>query len=675
MDNNFNNDTNDINNNINSGFEAPSSDNPLNLEFEEPYVQTGMTNLSSDNLATVKPKKSRKWLVPTLAGLGVAVAACVCSVLFIPQVNNFFKLHTQNPTSYYQDIEKDNIKETIENRSEDIKKVTSSLSTLTGEIVESNSFSDLSIAVPENAGGLSGIKLTINDGFKDFVHPYIGQDGGMAATLVTEVLKSVDSLTIDSVAMVNKEQQVSMDFSFTLNENNIISANAIIDLKNYVVYFTIPEVTDTVFSIKIPERVISEYKDDLKESLAMVEMMYGKLDQAAKYLDENNEEFLEFIEKYTLIVVDSMEDAELSKNVEVDVNEVVVEYTEIVVKIDEKMANKIGKNVIEELKDDEFAMEFAAIFDVSEGDYDAAMAEALDEIESADTDDEDSASTINYYTYVNNKGEIVGRGFGDDEARITYVTYEKDDTNQFQLTFKSDMETSSGELILRGKSTGEDSKSGNVILEFKNEEYDFDAKCEYKDCKLVDKDLCLYSGNFTFTTTFPELEPFAFVMDLDAKDKLQTITMDLLYNDEKTVTLELSTGYTEYKEIKIPSNTLEIKEDTTPEELLPVLKKLKLTTIKANLKKALNSETLNSTIDALFTEYGLDVVDGDMTDEELEQLIKSFSNEEIIYEDDEITYEDDDFMDDIEDEVEDDERTGDDGDPSMFMDFYLNGPQ
>ena len=94
MDNNFNNfneETNEVKENINSGFESPSSDNPLNLEFEEPYVQTA-TSSSVSNLATVKPKKSRKWLVPTLAGLGVAIVACVCSVLFIPQVNNFFKL-------------------------------------------------------------------------------------------------------------------------------------------------------------------------------------------------------------------------------------------------------------------------------------------------------------------------------------------------------------------------------------------------------------------------------------------------------------------------------------------------------------------------------------------------------------------------------------------------------
>ena len=72
MDNNFNNETND-NNPINSGFEAPDANNPLNIEFEEPYVQAPS---ASTTLASAKPKKSRKWLIPTIASLGVAIEGC-----------------------------------------------------------------------------------------------------------------------------------------------------------------------------------------------------------------------------------------------------------------------------------------------------------------------------------------------------------------------------------------------------------------------------------------------------------------------------------------------------------------------------------------------------------------------------------------------------------------------
>lgn len=673
MDNNFNNENND-NQNLYSGFESPSADNPLNLEFEEPYVQSNVTSTAAENLATVKPKKTRKWLVPTLAGLGVAIVACVCCVLFIPQVNNFFKLNTQDPTSYYQDVEKDTIKNSIEENADNIKGMTAALSQVTGELAAASDINTLYANLSENAAAFTGIKLTVNDGFKDFVKAYMDTDGGVASELSTELFNSFNSISIDGVTMANDKQQMSMDLSIALNETTIISANMILDLKNYTVYFAIPEVTDTTFKIQIPERVIAEYKDDLAEDMALLDQVYGLLDESVKYLEDNHDEFLEFIEKYSVIIIESFEDAELSKNVEVEVNDVVVEYTEIVIKIDEKMANTAAKNVLEALKDDDFAKGFIAAIEISEEEYDKTIADALKEIEEADLDDEGSKETIDLYTYVNNKGEVVGRGLGAEGDLITYVTYEKDDETQFQLNIKATSENNPGKMVLRGKSEGEDAKSGYVIFEFVNDEYDFNVKCDFKDAKLENADLGLYSGTFTFTSTFPELEPFEFILDLEATDKSQTITMDLLYNDAKTITYELSAGLKEYKEIKIPDNALVITENVTPQELLPTLRKLNLTTVKDNLKKALNSEKLNSVVDAAFAEYGLDVVDGDMTDAELEQLFKTLSEatgskEEVLYEDVELYPEDDD---DLLTE-ENDEKTGDDGDGSKFMDAYLNG--
>ena len=120
--------------------------------------------------------------------------------------------------------------------------------------------------------------------------------------------------------------------------------------------------------------------------------------------------------------------------------------------------------------------------------------------------------------------------------------------------------------------------------------------------------------------------------------------MDLLHNDKNTVTLELSAGYVDYKEIKIPSNTMEIKENITPEELLPEVKKFNLVKIKDNLKGALNSETLSSLIDSAYTEYGLDAVDGSMTDDEINALVSIINdntNNKIAYSDPEVIFDDD----------------------------------
>ena len=670
MDNNFNNETND-NNPINSGFEAPDANNPLNIEFEEPYVQAPS---ASTTLASAKPKKSRKWLIPTIASLGVAIAACVCCVLFIPQVNNFFKINTQSPTSYYKDVEKAAIEDQTEENAENLKKMTTALSQVTSNLATADDITNMfgmTSSIAPNTAAFSGVTITLNDEFKDYVKSYIAKDGGMSSTLASEFINSFDSITIDNITMISDKNQISTDLSITLNKTKIISVNLIVDLKDYVVYFSVPELTDTVFSIKIPQRVINEFKDDFEENSAMLKEIFGQFDAGVQYLDENNEELAEFIEKYAIIIVDSFDGAELSKSKEVDVNDVTVEYTEIVIKVDQKMAADIAKNVMEELKDDEFAIGFANAIGISKDEYNKTISDILEEAAAVDSD-KNSDATVDLYTYVNNKGEIVGRGIAANGDVVTYVTYEKDDECQFQLTITE----TNCEFIVRGKSTGKDSKSGKVILESQVDDDKISFTCEFTNVQMVNEDLGYCTGIFALTTTYPELEPFELIFKLDADKTTQNITIDLLYNDMKTITLDFSVGQGEYKEIKLPGNTFELKEELNGEVLIPELRKINLVALKSNLKNAMNSETISSTIDTYFAQYGLDAMDGDMTDEEVTNLVKTIAT--LTGVDDE--YYEDTTIEEIETEVEkeyedvDDERTGDDGDPSQFMDFYYNGP-
>ena len=642
--NNFENENNELNSNINAGFEAPSADDPLNLNMEEPYVQTPIPSVASDNLASVKPRKSRKWIIPTLAGVGVAVAACVCSVLFIPSVNNFFKLHTQKPIAYYQDVEKENIKDTIEEEGEQIKEFTSALAEATKNLSASTNLTNLEAIPVENNGGYSNIKIALNDEFKKIVKSLITETDSTAtmanATMANAILDSFKNVSVESVAMVNDKSQVSMTLNITLNDSQIISANVIVDIANYTVYVAVPQVTDTVFSVTVPKELIEELESELAADEDEINAILDKIDETVQYIEDNNDELLEFVEKYALIIVDNLEDAELSKKTEVDVNEVVVEYTEVVVNVDSDTVNKIAEAVLSELKDDDFAIELAKQFDVSKEQYKTTIDELLDEMNEAADSENTSDATLDIYTYINSKGEIVGRGISVENTKVTFVTYEKDDETQCQFDMVVEGEDNPGHLTLKSKCSGEGKKSGYIVFEFENDEYDFNVKCEAEDFEIVNETLGYCNGKITITTSFPQLEPFAIVIDAKATKKDQTVALDVLYNDSKTITVEFSAGEKAYEEIKLPGNSFEITQNTDPQSLLPELKKLNLVNIKDNVKKAVNSDAINSVIDDVFASAGLDIADGDMTDEEVNQLMSALSNDD--YEDeDEVVFDTD----------------------------------
>ncbi|MBQ3060912.1 MAG: hypothetical protein IJD02_00555 [Lachnospiraceae bacterium] len=647
MDNNFNNENDEVKN-INSGFEPPSSNDPLNLGLEEPYVQT-QTTTAADNLAAVKPKKSHKGLIIALASLGTVIAACIACVLFIPSVNNFFKLYTQKPAAYYQDVEKKNIEENIEKNSEHIKELTSYMAEITGELAKmenTTSFESLADIPWVNSTGYCNLELTVNEQIKTLIAPFaenMDSDANVSG-IVGELINSLDSVSINSIATINEKQQVAMDLSFTLNNSKVISANMIIDVKNYAIYFAVPEIIDTVYSVKIPQDMVDKFSNELNTELDSqldeLQEVYKKLDDAVSYLDDNSDEFVEFIEKYSNIVVETLDEATINKNTAVDVNEVEVEYTEIIVKVDGEKLSEIIENILDALKDDDFAIGLAEKMGMSKDDYSMSFDKILKSFEESKDTEKDNSKTIDLVTYVNTKGEIVGRGFKAGDVTITYATYEKDEETQFQLTISNSGEDAPGHMNIKGICKGEDTKSGYVVYECDIEEYDFNIKGEFEDAKVVNEELGYFEGKYTITTNLPELEPFAIVIDAKATKKDQTVTFDVLYNDAKTITLELSAGEKDYEEIKIPSSVFEITPNIDAQSLIPELQKINLVNLKDNVKKAINSDTLNTTIDYLFEATGLNIVDGDMTEEEVNQVISALSED--YYEDeDEVVFDTD----------------------------------
>lgn len=649
MDNNFNNE-NDEEKNINSGFEPPSSEDPLNLGFDEPYVQMP-TTIANDNLAAVKPKKSRKGLIIALASLGTVIAACICCVLFIPSVNNMFKLYTQKPAAYYQDIEKKNIEENVEKNSEHIKELTSYMAEVTGELASMDNIysfytvQNLSQIPVENSTGYCNIELTVNDTFKSLIKSFTGNNGAMSS-VANELINSLSSVSINSIATVNEKQQIAMDLSFTLNSSKVISANMIVDIKNYAMYFAIPEITDTVYSVKVPQEVIdklnTELTDELKAEFDDLQEVYKMINDAVAYLDDNSDELIEFIERYTMVVVETLDEAEVNKNTEVDVNEVTVEYTEIVVKIDEAKFLEICQNVLDELKDDDFVKGLVKKLDVTEEQYTKYIEMLLEDLKDEKVDED--GQVIDFCTYVNTKGEIVGRALKFEMATISYVTYEKDEETQLQFSMNVGPEDDKFEFYIKGKCEGEDSKSGYLAVDCDVDKYDFNVKCEFEDAKIVNEELGYFNGKYTITTNFPELEPFAIVIDSKASKDSQSVAFDVLYNNDKTITLTFEVGTKEFEDIKIPENTFEITEGSSEQDIMTELKKINLVNVKNNLKAALKSETLNNVIDSAFTEAGLDAVDGSMTDDEINALVSIINdntNNKIAYSDPEVIFDDD----------------------------------
>lgn len=276
-------------------------------------------------------------------------------------------------------------------------------------------------------GAKADVHLLLGEEVIEMIESYAAERGEDAD------LSFLSDIAIDlETAMEGKFTQMNMGIG--LNNKSVLTMSMLTNMQDMEMYFGLPELSDTFMKIKPEMPDNSGYPGaavvptvDYEEILEMVEQMQEVL--------PSEETFTALLEKYILLVLEQIEDAEKETET-VKVGDAEQKLNVITVKLSEKDALKIAKAVLKEAKGDkdlkkilqdigDYAEEVGSDT-IDEDLYDSFKAGIESTLESIDYAMEDASNkaTLEIKTYVNNKMEIVGRSIKEKESgmKVSYVT-------------------------------------------------------------------------------------------------------------------------------------------------------------------------------------------------------------------------------------------------------------
>ncbi|WP_028234641.1 zinc ribbon domain-containing protein [Pseudobutyrivibrio sp. MD2005] len=454
--------------------------------------------------------------------------------------------------------------------------------------------------------------------------------GDKAKSLLDEAGSSVgaDLSWIESgradVAVDVQEEQIGFDIKGSLNGQEIGTVNAILDANSEKAYVSVPEVLGNT-------AIEAEGDFDSEE---FMEMLASYTETFTKYAEmyPDPDKFNKCATKYTDIISKDLSKCEIEKSKEeVTAGDVTAKYTALEIELDKKTSLQIADDLINELEDDEelkellrplfeaelSSPEFEGYFD----DYDDYWDYMIDELSSAKDDIEDQLDEIEddedlnedvatLYVYVDGfdfKG--IALEPEDADGRIEFYTVEKGDKSGVRFCFDDGTGT---EYVFEGQGETKKGKlSGTYTFEQDDEEYfTIEVKDFDKDAFEKSRD---YNGHFIFslgeglTGDFYDetSEMFGLAkydLSLETKGATGTMGLDILVDDESLAKITMTYSMEDVKDMKIPSDTVDV-ENMDEEELLNFVKGIKLDTLVDNLEKAGVPEeyyqTLSEVSDAL----------------------------------------------------------------------------
>ncbi|MBE6650969.1 MAG: zinc-ribbon domain-containing protein [Ruminococcaceae bacterium] len=359
-------------------------------------------------------KKSKKGLI---IGIIVAVLA-ICGVvvaLNFASVKNTVSKTFSSPEEYYKSVETKSLNSgvaTISNAVDEIKAVAS---------VETN---ELGILL--NTETDATISLELGDEMVDYF--------SSMSDLDLSFLKKVDIGVLAAAAEDNTEIGLSLGIGGAK-----IDATVILDASDDTLYLSIPQLSDSAAAFEIKELA----DISLEELFAQTQPLM--LSQKALFEalpDGKTTEKL--INRYLDIVVDGIKNVEKSSK-KVSVGSIEKDCTVLTATITEKDAMSIASSVLKTFKDDDETLNIFL-------NYMNSLAEitgeefALDDIKkdlnekyndfSAEIKDKeyDDSENLEYITYVDNEGEIIGRRFSFEEASFEYICLEDGDKREFVIS-------------------------------------------------------------------------------------------------------------------------------------------------------------------------------------------------------------------------------------------------
>lgn len=403
---------------------APTAPAPQTTPIPQtpPVIETPVyTQQPMAQPAPVVKKKTKKGLIAAIIAAVAVVVIGVTALLSAGKIKNTIKKTFSSEEDYLVYV--------TQNKADEFA---SDIAEALGTVTE-NSVTE--------AGAKGEIKLKLTKKGADFLKNFVMADLSWAKEAV---------ITIDEDISKDK---MSLKADIGLNGTDILSAECIVDLKNYMMYIKIPDVSSEF--IKVSLGGISG--TPAPEASATV--LSSVMDQALEAIPEP-ELFEKVLARYVSIALSAVDEVEKESDT-LEVGNVTLKCDKYTVEIDGKLLEKMITSVLKEAKKDKDlekiikdAVKAMDTLSADEDDVYDKFVEGIDSLlENLNESEPPKETLAEYVCWVNGSGDIMGIEFDADGTTVTLLAPEKGKNFAVDLKIKSGGTTVSFE--------GEGTKSGN----------------------------------------------------------------------------------------------------------------------------------------------------------------------------------------------------------------------
>ena len=460
----------------------------------------------------VEPAKKKPVFLIIAIIVVILAAGSAAAYNFIPWVKNNVKMLLNSPEDYYAWVEQENIENAADKFSEAYGKMLGS--SATSEEFEFKA--DLDSA---NVGAL----------IEELTGSPLSESG--------IVLPS--SVAIKSGADIDENGNIKSSLVFNSDDKTLATMN--LYMMDGVYYYQIPELSPSYISMDLDTVMEEMYSDMGVEEAAFIESYMDALmsistdpESLKEMLSEK--ELNELMVKYFTIVFENIDDVELDKSIECEVNGVETTYNKLEANIDQGTVFSIVKDVLKEAKKDKTLIKLVEKFGLTEDDYTAAVDSLLSQIGTVSVSGGDTV--LKMYVYVDSNGKICGREFvvpDEENIDIGYMTAKDGSDSSFDIKLLANDE---GFQIVGNCEEKSGKESGSAKVMFAGSGDDIEFAINYSDLETINEDKGYLKGDVSVDLT--SLNGPVITVNLDSDGKSQTIKSDITVDGKNYGTLSLT---------------------------------------------------------------------------------------------------------------------------------------
>ena len=567
------------------------------LNNQNGFTPDGFTDSVSGVETITKKKHGKK--IALISGISVAVLAGGGAIAYnvSPLVKNQVKLRTSSPKNYYAWVNTEN--------ADDLAKSIA------------DSYSELLDKYENGTTEKFAVEYKVSDGAKDaFLTEVLGSDYKDEVDDETQqlldIVNNIEKLKI-GIDGSTKKNLMALNVYGELNDEELVSLDFAGDFDQMAFFARIPQLSEQYIGFSFKELLEEEIDDQ-----TTLETIKDVLNDPASYLSPA--ELEKEINRYVKVWNKSVSKVKVEKKEEIGIGDIDVNYTVATVKIDEKTGEKIRKNFMEALRDDEIIKEIVVekLGIVDEEEYEKTFEEDEEEDEDADLyqdeeDENEDETVVTFKTYIDAKGVIRGFSMSDNS----------DEKNDVRFIMGKDGKKVRGELVaitdgneqftavLTADESGKDKYDGTLDITSHEYDYDFNdddelvvsndeatnISVEFEGFRIVDDEKKYMEGDITLVV--PDVDPIK--LNLESDGKSQTINYNIVFEDTDFGTVSIITSTEDGFKADIPSmdDAFEIDENVesddffsyvSEEELYDFVKEL---LVKIGLSEELAEEVIN----------------------------------------------------------------------------------